>query len=247
MAAQLDALDIDWERVDAIDAQDLSQAQIERLVAPPPHRVRMELGSRCSAATVLSLFRRLVDQGHAAVAIMEDDISIAPDLRLLLKSSDWIPKDIGLIQLEKYGRRRSLRLLGPANYGTPLLGRELRRLHSRTGGAACYIITRPAIEKVLACEEELNVPLDHFLFSPNLSPVFREIGVAVITPALARQNNERLESDIRESFAKAPKTTRERLTRLYFELNRVPGQLVALARGARFRPFEFRFDSGADD
>jgi glycosyl transferase family 25 len=120
----------------------------------------------------------------------------------------------------------------------PVPGHSLHRLHSRTAGAACYLVTQAAARRILDEKPLLDMPIDHFLFSPNVSPLFHRLGVAILRPALARQRDEAdLASDLAGERRGQGKSPTARLRRLWQDLNRAPAQVLAMARGARWRDF----------
>jgi len=240
MQAQLDGLGVHWSRISALDAQTAPDARIREEVKLSDHRIGMGRGSQCCAITNFDIFRKMEAQQIAAALIVQDDIEVSPDILPYLATTDWIPKDVGLVQFEKYGAKKSTRLAGPV-LGAPVsAGRELRRLYSRTAGAGCYLITREAASLILARKPVLDTPIDHFLFSPNVSPLFNALGVAIVTPALAEQKMEDLASDIAAERTRRPKSLPARLRRLWLDVNRVPGQIAAMLRGARWVPFHYR-------
>lgn len=240
MAGQLDRLGLDWRRVAAHDMQSVDEVRLAREVALDGHRVGMGRGSQCCALTNFDIFRRILSEGIPAALILQDDVELSPDLAPFTASIDWLPRHIDLVQFEKYGRRRSRRLVGPALGTMPVAGRSLHRLHSRTAGAACYLVTRKGAETILARKPLLDMPIDHFLFSPNVSPVFDRLDVAILRPALARQREEDLGSDLDAERQRRRKGTAARLRRFWQEVNRVPSQLGAMARGARWLEFSYR-------
>jgi glycosyl transferase family 25 len=238
MAPQLDALGVPWHRVPALDAKTAPDDAIAGEVRLTGHRIGMGRGSQCCAVTNFDIFRRIVAEGISAALIVQDDVALSPDLGPLLRDPAWIPQGIGLIQLEHTGRRNSTRLVGPPLGSLPVPGHGLRRLYSRTGGAGAFILTLDAAKVILRDKPLLDAPIDHFLFSPNVSPVFDRIGVALMMPALAVQRTEALSSDIINERTKRPKSAQASLRRLWSEMNRAPGQAMAMVRGARWLPFD---------
>lgn len=236
MTRELGRAGIDWSRVSALDAQSASDQDIAREVRLTGHKIGMGRGSQCCAVTNFDIFRKLVASDAPAALILQDDVSLDPDLRLFLVDLDWLPEDIGLVQFEKFGRPASRRLAGPA-IDCGRAGRSLHRLHSRTAGAGCYLIRRRAAETVLREKPLLDMPIDHFLFSPNVSPLFDRLGVAIVTPALAVQRMQDLSSDMSADRAGRRKGIPARLRRLWQETNRLPQQAWAYARGARMVEF----------
>ncbi len=239
IASQLQAIGVNWERVSAHDMESVDVELLAQEIASEGHVIGMGRGSQCCALTNFGIYRRIVAEDIPAALILQDDVELSPELVPFISSLDWLPGGVHVVQFEKYGRRESLRLMGPTLGNMPVAGRRLHRLFSRTAGAACYLITQEGAAKILAEKPLLNMPIDHFLFSPNVSPVFDRLGVAVVSPALARQKEEGLESDIEGERQNRGKSLRARLRRLWQEANRVPSQLIAMAGGARWRDFNF--------
>lgn len=240
MASQLKEIGLEWERFAAHDMYSVDQEVLAQEVSNDGHVREMGLGSQCCALTNFDIYRRIVKEGLPAALVLQDDVELSPDIRPFLMSLTWIPDDVHLIQFEKYGKQYSRRLLGPALGVMPIEGRTLHRLFSRTGGAACYLITNEGAARVLAEKPILRMPIDHFLFSPNISSIFNRLGVAVIRPALARQRETGFFSDIEAERQRRRKRLPERLRRLWQEVNLVPSQLAAMAHGARWRSFSYQ-------
>jgi glycosyl transferase, family 25 len=245
METQLAAMGVAWERVPAVDAETASDAEIGAEVALDGHLIRMGRGSQCCALTNFAIWRRLLAGDAPAAVLLQDDTELSPDLAGFVRSADWIPAGIGLIQFEKWSKRATSKLLGPPLGRSPVPGREIRRLHSRTGGAGCYLITRAAAARFLEAKGLLRFPIDHLLFNINISPLAREAGAAIVVPALARQAWGRFESDISPGTRAREKSLGARLTRLGYEVNLAPRQLGAIVfGGARVRPVAFAARTG---
>lgn len=239
MGGQLRSLGLDWERIPARDALSIDDTELDAEIAPSGHRIGMGRGSQCCALTNFDIYRHIAAKAIPAALILQDDVELSPRIRPFLLSLDWLPHGINVVQFEKYGRLSSRRLVGPSLGTMPTGGTSLHRLYSRTAGAACYLITRAGAERILLEKPLLDMPIDHFLFSPNVSPVFDRLGVAIVRPALARQRDEDLRSDLAGERERRPKAAAARLRRLWQDVNRVPQQLVAMSRGARWREFGY--------
>lgn len=237
MAPQLDRLGLNWQRVSAVDAQTATDAQITAEVRLTGHKIGMGRGSMCCALTNFAIYRRLVADNIPAALILQDDVALSPLLAQALTTLDWLPSGIGIVQFERFGRSGSRRLVGPA-LGQPAPGVTLHRLHSRTAGAGCYLITQAAAALILRDKPILDMPIDHFLFSPNVSPLFDRLGVAVTLPALAVQRMEAIASDIAGERQRRKKPVLARASRVWSEVNRVPRQLAAMMQGARWRVYD---------
>lgn len=241
MARQLDELGVSWERVNAHDMETINETVLSSQVVTSGHRIAMGRGSQCCALTNLDIYRQIVAEDLPAALILQDDVQLSSELAPFLSSLDWLPDGVNVVQFEKYGHKSSSRLVGPPMKKMPVSGRSLHRLHSRTAGAACYLITREGANLILAHNQRVDMPIDHFLFSPNVSPVFSELGVAIVRPALARQRDEdEVKSDISAERRDKPKSILRRLRRFWFEINKTPAQVLAMITGARWRNFTYQ-------
>lgn len=234
MEGQLAAMGLAATRIPAKDAEVVPDAEIAAEVALTGHLIRMGRGSQCNALNHFEIMRRLVASDAPAAVVLEDDIELSPDLAAFAADGDWLPEGIGIVRLEKWSRRVTKKLLGPQIGRSPVPGRSLRRLHSRIGGSGAYIIARWAAERILAGKGVLRHPIDHLLFNPNISPLSREVGVAMVVPALARQAWGRFSSDIAATRKAEPRPLSAQLRRGWYEVNLLPAQAAAvLFQGAR--------------
>lgn len=239
MTGQLDRLGLTYERHAAVDATTVSDDELDARTDRRAAWLPFTRESACNVVSHLAMHRRFLETGEPAALILEDDVELAADLVGAVASADWLPRGVGVVQFERYGSGTSKRLVGPVIGEVASTGRAVRMLHSRTGGSACYLITRAAAARIAAMDPRLTTPIDHFLFSPNLSPVFRDLGVALAMPALARQNVGLLSSDIAASRAARKRHRAQRALRAMTEVNRLPRQLVRVAAGARLVPYVF--------
>lgn len=239
MTCQLRDIGVAWEHVAAFDMETVDKERLAREVAPKNHVRYMGPSSQCCALTNFGIYRRMVAEGLPAALVLQDDVELSADIKPFIESLDWVPDGVHVVQFEKYGKVNSKRLLGPSLGVMPAEGRALHRLHSRTGGAACYLITQEGAARILAEKPLLKMPIDHFLFSPNVSCMYERLGVAVVQPALARQREGGFGSDIEGERRQRRKSISERLRRLWQEVNRLPSQLWMLTQGARYQEFGY--------
>ena len=238
MAGQFEALGLDFTRFAAIDAQTTSDAEIDLKIDPREALIRMPRGSQCGALSHLAVWQMIAD-GHAGAGIVfEDDMELSPGLVAISGDLTWLPSGVDLVQLERKGSKRP-KLMGPVCSHAPD-GREIRLLHSRAGGAGAYLITRTAARRFLATTGRLRLPIDHVLFNANISKPARQSQIAAILPALARQRREDFASDITPTPVR-PSLCR-RLVRGWYEINRLPAQLLLMASG-RAQPVKFEYVS----
>ena len=96
--------------------------------------------------------------------------------------------------------------------------------HSGTGG---YIITPSGAKFLIKKSINVDVPVDHFLFNPNNSSIFRKLKPLQIFPAICEQVDQ--SSDIHKfrddfSYLKISDLSRE-LKRGYYEVKLLPKQI----------------------
>ncbi len=241
MEEQLSAIGLACTRISARDAETVTDAEICAEVALDDHLIRMGRGSQCNALNHFEIMRRLVASDAPAAVVLEDDIELSPDLAgLRARRRRGCPTDVGIIRLEKWSRRVTKKLLGPELGPSPVPGRTIRRLHSRIGGSGAYIITRSAAGRILEGKGVLRHPIDHLLFNLNISPLAREVGVAMVVPALARQAWGRFSSDISATRKAEPRPLAAQIRRGWYEVNLLPAQAAAmLFHGARPRQIDY--------
>ena len=239
MRTQLDGLGLDWSRVSALDGRSASDGDFDPRIAREGHIIPMGLGSQCFMQSFLNGLALFEASGREAALFFQDDVELSPELGAFAQNADWVPEHIGLVQFEKWVERRPEKLLGPAIGTLPVAGRSLHPLYSRTGGAAAFMIRRSAAQMILHGSARFRFPADHLLFSPNVSPYFYDIGVAMILPGLAVQRMDTITSDL-DQWRKGKPPLPARLRRGWTEINRVPRQLGDMAlRSARWRDVQY--------
>lgn len=234
MAKVLDGLGLPFRRFSAVDAKARPEGRLHPRVVTEGHVIPMGRGSQAYAASMLRCFEEILAGPGAeqdAVIMLQDDVMLSRDFARFCADDSWIPEEIGLVQLEKWQERKPLKLLGNPILQMPgaAVHRDLRRLYMRTGGAAAFWIRRRVIRQIVEGSFEVRFPADHLLFSPNVSPVYAQAGVAIVTPALATQTWDN-PSDIKADRLSA-RTWRSDLRRSVTEVNRLPMQLALMATG----------------
>ncbi len=94
-------------------------------------------GDKCCTLSHELAWRTFLDGGESHGLFLEDDVDISPDAGPLLRDANWIPPDVGLLKLERFGPAGQRILISDRK---PVAGgREIGRLRSKhTGGAALY-------------------------------------------------------------------------------------------------------------
>ncbi|MEX0645384.1 MAG: glycosyltransferase family 25 protein [Parvularculaceae bacterium] len=138
----------------------------------------------CSMSHALA-WKRLLDSSKEAAFILEDDAELSAKLPAFLDAFGDARLGLDLVRLERKSNERGLFV---EKSGYEIAGCELRRLHSLHAGAAAYIISRRGAQVALDRFEGIDIPVDHYLFSPARRTVFAALRPYQVFPALARQS-----------------------------------------------------------
>jgi glycosyl transferase family 25 len=237
LGSRLDALGIAWQRVDALDALQASEAELDAVISRDGPLGRLGEGDRACTVSHMRAWQTFLAGDAPFGLVLEDDIYLASDSQAVVASADWIPGGIDVVKLEKYGPRPvSTLLLGPAIAMLPGGGgRALHRMYSRHAGGGAYIISRCAAQEALKVRGRLRVPVDHLLFNPNVSALARRLAPTLVRPAMATQLHYGWNSDVAPlGKAVRPKGWRKRLRSLkrgLFDVRLLPQQAVLYATG----------------
>lgn len=238
----LTKLNINFERVEAIDGRLLSESTKRRLTYPLDHfdsKVKFtreltpgEIGCFLSHR---ECWKKLLASREKFALVMEDDIKISSIACGYMTNSNWIPSDVSICQLSclnaiQKGRidphwlpiDQNIKLVSPI-YPIPL-------------GAQCYIISRDAACKAIELSEKFPCPVDDFLFSPWFD-IVKYFKVWRTAPTLVVPTNNTLSTigdRSKKQSKKAPFFIRHSLTRMRMNMNIKKG----LKKGI---PFTFAF------
>jgi len=186
MTAQLRALKLAFDWVQACDAKDASDDYLDQFVKAEGPLGALPKGDRCCFVSHMRAWNAFLQSGESHGVILEDDVGLDPASGDLLLRPDWIPAHVDLLKLEHFGPERQLVLVGePVKVGT---GRTIAEIRSRHTGAGAYVLSRWAAQHLLSFPRKWSVSVDHVLFNPNVSPLAREIRPYQLLPAIARQD-----------------------------------------------------------
>lgn len=173
MQSQLDALELPFERIDAVDGKAVDLGPGTDLITP------VELACALSHRKAWAHF---LDSGENVCLILEDDVLIAPQAKGLIDDPNHLPPDAEIVRLET-GLQTSL--LG---YGRPfgLAGYRLHRLYSRHHGCAAYMVSRAFAARAVRDLTSFAEPLDDLLFQSKSPNFFRSVRYQ-IRPGLCLQ------------------------------------------------------------
>ena len=144
---------------------------------------RISLGELACCASHMELWQSALEQKMSHIAIFEDDIFLGEHAQQFLTQSDWLRGDWDIVKLETFYEKTFIE-----KSSTDVLSRQVSRLNASHFGAAGYILSNAAIQKIfetLRSAQNLS-PIDHILFS-NQETVFAKLNIQQLSPALCIQ------------------------------------------------------------
>jgi glycosyl transferase family 25 len=230
----LSGLGLDATRIAACDGRTAPAAMLDAVIADRGPLGPMGAGTRACTVSHVRVWRAFLASGASHALVLEDDVTLAPDVAGLMQGADWIPPGTEAVKLEKFNAGPSQVLLGPGIGATPA-GRALHPLWSRHCGAGAYVISRRGAELALAHEGRIRVPVDHFLFNDTLSPIRADLAPSIVVPPMATQFTVDRDSDIdpldRGARPRGRALQMRELRRGVAELSQAHRQLSRLASG----------------
>ncbi len=160
----LDRFGVDYERVEAVDAQTLSYDVYASVSAPNveyPHH--MKPGEIACFLSHRNCWQKLVESGQDWALILEDHCHFSSRAERYLKSTDWIPAECEIIQIHLsdnpfYSNRRIN--LEDGNALLNIVCSAARR-------SSAYFISRRAAQVALEESNKITCPLDNFIFGTS--------------------------------------------------------------------------------
>lgn len=179
---QFGRLNLDFERVAAVDARDLSQSELDNIVLHKdwPKPTNSEFACFMSHRKCWEI---LVAGTDEYAAIFEDDIILSDSAAEFLKNSDWVPGDVNILRLETFKTKVYFKRW----WRLQIRDRHLLKMVGFHAGAGGYIISRRLAVSLL--KETVNympAPVDHYLFDPGCE-VFANNIIFQLVPAVCAQ------------------------------------------------------------
>lgn len=190
MSAQLSKMNVSFTRLDAVDGLACTKGELD--ILPENGLIgNLSISTRACTASHLKAMRTLLSGESNHALILEDDVEILPTLKNMVAHDGWLRSKADIVKLEKFSPRRpSKLLLGPAlGFGPDGKG-VFRSMYSRHTGAAGYVISRRGAEIILSFENQIDIPIDHFLFNETVSPLFRKLRPAMFVQPILWQSND---------------------------------------------------------
>jgi glycosyl transferase family 25 len=236
MLRQTVPLGLSLERIDAVDAKSEEPGKVTRWFTPSGPLGEIPMGDKACLVSHRLAWEMFVAGGESHAVFLEDDVRLSACAAALLTSNGWIPSNVAVVKLEHYGPPGQRVLLDRIR----AVGEDFRlgAMLSRHTGAAAYILSRVAAELLLR-QARFNLPVDHLLFNPNNSDLFARLSPWQLIPAIARQEEfvgEKSDIEGTRLGLRAFGWTyiKRELVRFGYDLRRLPFQIAALMRGAKF-------------
>ena len=215
-------------RFNAVDAESESYTILNRNISQNGPLGEISKGDLACFQSHYLLWQHVSKNEKKPVLILEDDTYISNLGFKILSNTNWIPSDAKIIKCEKFGNKRHRVLLSPVV--NSFSGFNLHFLLSKHSGTGGYILTPKGANFLVKNSFKVNVSVDHFLFNPNNSNIFKRLKPLQIYPAICEQNDS--SSDIhlhrREFSYKSFFDFIREIKRGYYEIRLLPKQLFQL-------------------
>lgn len=181
MARQLHTLDIAFTRIEAVDAQMLTEQEKAQFGAPSG-KLWHDGQIGCFLSHQMA-WRAAAISNDPFSLILEDDVHLSNSLPLFVSNPSWIPAEAAIVRIEDNGQW--LRL-GPMRHA---LDRRVAKVLGMSVCASAYIVRKETAQWLLAAGAEDYHAADLFLFDPGTSVIARALSVWQLSPALSIQDS----------------------------------------------------------
>lgn len=241
MSAQLDRLALPWVRVAAIDAALVPENTLGAYVDAVGPIPRMGAGARACTVGHFIMWKRFLETDAPVAFILEDDAKISNSFPAFVEAAVHYAGEVDILNFNRQDSRHEHKKLVVSNVN-PLANAvfEGKRLLGPHYGTAGYMITRRAAERLCNHVKRTNIPVDHLLFNPNVSGFNRSSQIYQSFPAMVEPDVEKFQTSIQADVIPASTHWRKKLSRAYYETNRIPSILLQYLLGrARLQILQF--------
>lgn len=232
MAAQLNNLGLTWERVAAVDARLATEEELNEYVDATGPIPRMGAAARAVTAGHFVIWKKFLQTDAPIAFILEDDVKISGRFPEFVKVAANYSGDVDILnfnrQDSKHEKKKLIVLKTNSIFNEIFEAKLLIGIHF---GAAGYMITRSAAERLCNQIKRTDVPIDHLLFNPNVSSFNRSARIYQAFPAVVEPDVERFKTSIQDESIPASTHWYKKLLRAYYETNRIPYMLMQYLRG----------------
>jgi glycosyl transferase, family 25 len=186
MTAEFAKAGIPFERIAAVDGQDLQVAAEAAQLPLSFENVRISAGAHGCMQSHRKFWCSVVASGDPWGMVFEDDLLLAPDILGCIQDS-WVPADADIVKLETFATRVHLGARSLPVFGN----RCVAQLHTTHLGTGCYVVSAAAAARLLRETVACGNPVDHFLFNASL-PFFPTARIYQMFPAPVIQGDRAL-------------------------------------------------------
>jgi len=174
MSAQLEAIGLPFERVEAYDF-------LENDFGPTTQT--LSGAERACAISHRKAWQSFLASGRDRCLILEDDVILSPDLKSFLENPANIPNTVDVLRLETMFMRSRL---GPGRTCRKMRKFKIHRMHSIHYGCGAYVISRSFAGSAVRDLTDFPGPVDHVMFAPE-EDCFYPTAAYQLRPALCVQ------------------------------------------------------------
>ena len=217
-----------FTRFQAVNALETNSKTLTKNIAKYGPLGKISIGDIACFQSHLMLWKKIYKTEKKPVLVLEDDACISKTGFELLKNTNWIPENAKIIKCERFGNKRHRVLLSPKLKSIDEF--HLHYLMSKHSGTGGYIVTPNGAKYLVEKSINVDVPVDHFLFNPNNSKIFKSLMPLQLCPAICEQVDNSSDIHIhRENFSYLSLTNILReFKRGYYEIKLLPKQLFQL-------------------
>lgn len=163
MDRALKAMQVDYERVEGVDAQLLSEVLLSRNATPSvEYPYELAKGELACFYSHRKCWEMLVNSQHEWALVLEDHCEFSEAAGRYLRSADWLPSECELVQLIYSDKACFADEKKPLDDGNSLV----KLACSSAIGSSAYLISRGAAVEALRMSARISEPADNFLFGP---------------------------------------------------------------------------------
>lgn len=185
MEGEFSRVGVAFTRFAGVDGGQLTPDEIDHFVRLRPAPGRWLPGEIGCFLSHFAVWKTIAAGREDAVAVFEDDIHLAADLKALLAAPVWIPAEADIVRLE--ANRPMVLRSGRRIPAAPK--RRVYRAASGSWGSAGYIITRAAAQMLVETDHQTHHCVDVFLFKPGRSRIAEQLRCHQVAPAVCVQDS----------------------------------------------------------
>ena len=155
---QLDALELPWTRLPAVDARRFTpeqQALLDAALYRRRHGMEPAPGELGCYLSHVEVMRRFLDSRADFALVLEDDVLLGPSLPAVLEGLGRVASRWDMVKLS------AVHSGTPAPVAEVAPGQQLAVMRSKCTGSSAYAINRRAAERYLAGLLPMSLPYDH--------------------------------------------------------------------------------------